>query len=447
MSDNNTQRRAQSGPAPVGAAQRIVALDVTRGCAVLGILLLNIWSFAGPQAFFDYPPLVADRPGASLATWAVVHTLFEGSQRALFSILFGAGMLLLVDRLQVLTPAVPVGRIYYRRIAILLAIGLFDAFVLLWPADILLVYGWCGLLLYPLRRLSARAFLLLGVAVMVLAALLRMADWNEAAELQREYQAAESSPAGSGAMAPERLRDWEIRLQRAHPSLDDGRIEKSIAIISEGSFKEFYLERAKASLILQTVVAFNSWFLDALAAMLIGMFLLRSGVLTLDVPARSVMWLGAAGYAIGLPLAVWETVTLIGSDFDPVLKARHLIHYDVRRIAMAFGHLALILMLCRAMPHGWLAHRLAAVGRMALSNYLAQSVIGGFIFYSVGLGLYGRFTGYYLYIVVGLIWALQLAVSWRWLERFRFGPCEWLWRTLTYGRRQPFLRRAVAAPA
>ena len=430
---------------PVSSAERIAELDVTRGCAVLGILLMNIWSLAGPQAFFDYPLVVADWPGAALPTWAIVHTLFEGSQRGLFSMLFGAGMLLLVSRLQALTPPAPVGRIYYRRIMLLLAFGVFDAFVLLWPADILLVYGWCGLLLYPLRRLSGRVLLVIAFAVMALAATLRAADWAEAVDQQREYQAVASGAVPADETVAKRLQQWEAREQRARPRLDDGKIAASIAVISSGSLAEFYVERAKTSLLLQTVVAANSWFLDALAAMLIGMFLLRAGVLTGKASSRTCLLLAAGGYLVGLPVSIWETVTLIGGDFDPLLKARHLIHYDLRRLAMAFGHLGLILFLCRtAARGGWLVLRLAAVGRMALTNYLAQSLIGGLIFYTVGLGLYGRFTGFYLYLVVLLIWVLQLALSHRWLARFRFGPCEWLWRTLTYGRRGTPLRRPAA---
>lgn len=446
MAHSKPAGSAREIAAPIRTAERIAALDITRGCAVLGILLMNIWSFAGPQAFFDNPLIVADRPGAPLQTWVFVHTLFEGSQRGLFSMLFGAGMLLLVTRLQAITPAAPTARIYYRRIMFLMAFGIFDAFVLLWPADILLVYGWCGLLLYPLRRLSGRMLLLLALAVMSLAAALRAADWTEAGELERDYQAVASGAVQPSETTQARLREWETREQRARPRLDDGKIDKSIAIISSGSLSEFYLERAKASLLLQTVVAVNSWFLDALAAMLIGMFLLRAGVLTLEVSARACVLLAVGGYAIGLPISIWETATLIGSDFNPVLKARHLIHYDLRRLAMAFGHLGCILLLCQAAPRSWLAARLAAVGRMALSNYLLQSLLCGLVFYTVGFGLYGRFTGFYLYVVVLIVWVLQLSLSHRWLAHFRFGPCEWLWRRLTYGRLRSPLTPAPAGP-
>ncbi|MCK6371377.1 MAG: DUF418 domain-containing protein, partial [Gammaproteobacteria bacterium] len=392
----------------------------------------------------DYPPLAADRPGAPLATWAIVHTLFEGSQRALFSMLFGAGMLLMVGRLQALDPAASVAGIYYRRILLLMAFGVVDAFVLLWPADILLTYGWCGLLLYPLRRLRARTLLLLALGVIALAAGLRAADWSEAVGLEREYRAA----ADTGAeMAAERRADWERREARARPRADDGKIAESIRIIAGGSFAEFYRERATASLVLQTVVAFNAWFLDALAGMLIGMFLLRTGVLTLAAPRRTYLLLAAGGYLVGLPIAIWEAVTLVAGDFNAVLKARHLIHYDLRRLAMAFGHLGCILLFARAAPHSAPARRLAAVGRMALSNYLGQSVLCGLVFYTVGLGLYGRFTGFYLYGVVLAVWALQLSISQPWLTHYRFGPAEWLWRRLTYGRGSTPFRRAPAGNA
>ena len=106
---------------------------------MLGILLMNIWSFAGPQAIYDYPVAAADWGGAPLQTWAVMHTLFEGSQRALFSILFGAGMLLMVSRLDERAADSGSARIYYRRLVFLMLFGLLDMFVQLWPADILFI--------------------------------------------------------------------------------------------------------------------------------------------------------------------------------------------------------------------------------------------------------------------------------------------------------------------
>lgn len=421
---------------PVPATERIAALDVTRGCAVLGILLMNIWAFAGPQALYDYPLAAAGWSGAPLETWSVMRVLFEGSQRGLFSLLFGAGMLLMVSRLEASGAARP-GRTYYRRLLWLLAFGLFDAFVLLWPADILVTYALMGLLLYPLRKLGARWLLLLAFAVFALQAGLRMNEAGNAAELAAWHQAqveAGTLPDGLDDEGAARLAEWEQLEKRARPSIDTAEVQQSIAAISSGSFGEFYRARATTSAVLLLIVGPRAFWLDALATMLLGMALLRLGVLTLQAPPSTYRWMMIAGYGIGLPLAAWETSTLVASGFDAVRKAELMVHYDLRRLAVAFGHLGLILTICSSGLLPAAQRRLAAVGRMALSNYLAQSILCGLVFYTVGLGLYGQFTGYWLYLVVFGVWALLLAWSPWWLARYGQGPAERLWRRLTYGR-------------
>jgi uncharacterized protein len=433
-------------PAPVAAAERIAALDVTRGAAVLGILLMNIWAFAGPQGFFDYPVAVADWPGAPVATWALVHTLFEGSQRALFSLLFGAGMLLMVEHLERSAPGVSPARVYYRRVGWLIVIGLFDAFVLLWPADILFSYALCGLVLYPFRRLRPAALLAIALAIMGVNAGLRVADVAAGRQLQATYErVAGQDPATLAPDDLEAVKEWTKVLDRARPDPQSYELQESLRVMSEGPLAAFWVERIRTSLILQTVVALNAWLLDALAVMFLGMAALRSGLLTGGVSTRTLWVMIGAGYGLGLPLSLGETLALLGSDFDPLVDRQYLVVYDLRRVAMAAGHLGVILMVVRVAPAAPLVRRLAAVGRMALSNYLAQSILCGLIFYAVGLGLYGRFTGAYLYVVVALVWALQLAWSPWWLARYRFGPAEWLWRSLTYRRRQP-LARVPALP-
>jgi len=440
MSQKPVTVQPQNFAAPVSMPERIDALDATRGFAVLGILLMNIWSFAGPREFSEYPIIVADWGGAALQTWAVIHTLFEGSQRALFSLLFGAGMLLMVTRLQAAAPGTPIGRIYYRRIFLLMAFGLFDAFILLWAADILFIYGLCGLFLYPLRRLGTRSLLVLAVIVFAIPATLRIIDWQESIPLQQEYYLLQSDPTTAEQLDESTvasIKAWEAKEQSARPDFADPEIQESIRINSSGELGEFVVTRLKTSLFVQIFVGIKSWFLDALGAMLIGMALFRSGVLTLQAPQSTYLLLIALGYGIGLPLAAWETGALIAADFDPLLKMRNMIHYDVRRIAVGLGHLGTILILCRALPGSRVVTRIAAVGRMALTNYLSQSIMGALIFYTIGLGLYGQFTGYYLYFVVAGIWAVQITFSNWWLNRFRFGPFEWLWRSLTYRKRQP----------
>ena len=424
-------------PAPVSQAERLAALDLVRGCAVLGILLMNVWAFAGPQAYFDNPAGIADRVGAPLQTWAVIHTLFEGSQRALFSLLFGAGMLLMVTRLAE-TPGAPVARLYYRRIFLLITIGLADAFVLLWPADILFTYGLCGLLLFPLRRLPVPALLAMALLVMGLNASLRWVDLGEARTLAAAYPdalaQAETDPA-----AAEIVEQWEDIVERSRPDVNSEELAETIRVTASGSFGAFYRDRATTSLVLQTVVALNAWFLDALAVMLIGMAAMRAALFS-PAAGKLPLLLMLVGYGIGLPLSLTETWTLINADFDPLMKKFWLVIYDLRRLLVAAGHLGLLLAWSRSDRFYWLQQRVMAVGRMALSNYLGQSILGALVFYTIGFGLFGQYTGWQLYMYVFAVWALQISFSHWWLGRYRFGPAEWLWRSLTYRKRQPLHR-------
>jgi len=283
--------------------------------------------------------------------------------------------------------------------------------------------------------------------VFVLNAGLRVVDWVEAADVRAEYRAltsadgaADGAPEGRAADVIARWRDIE---SRARPGLAG--LRTTIERTASGSPATLYRERARTSLILQAVVALNAWFLDALAVMLLGMAAWRSGLLAEGWPTGRIVALMAAGYGIGLPLSAAETASLLASEFDPLVRRQWLVVYDLRRVAVAAGHLALLLLVHRRGRLAWLRARLAEAGRMALSNYLGQSIAGGLLFYSVGLGLFGRVTGAWLYLVVAGIWMLQLATSHWWLARFRLGPAEWLWRSLTYRRRQP-LRRPAAEP-
>jgi uncharacterized protein len=138
------------------------------------------------------------------------------------------------------------------------------------------------------------------------------------------------------------------------------------------------------------------------------------------------------GVAIGLPISIWKASSIIVTDFAPIAQARTWVVYDVGRVGMVIGYLAAVLLFCRAAWGNWLKQLLAPVGRMALTNYLTQSILGALIFYSFGLGLYGKLAGYQLYLTIIPIWILQIIWSRIWLEHFHYGPFEWVWRSLTY---------------
>lgn len=406
---------------PTSPEERIQSLDITRGVAVMGILIMNIWSFGWPREIFDYPYILSHLQGDAVATWAVIHTLFEGSQRALFSILFGAGALLMLRRLEQKMPVKEARRLYRRRTFFLVLFGLFDAYIFLWPADILYVYGLCGFLLVFLRNLKTRSLVILTLCIFIIPTIIRMVEYNHLAAL------------GDGAA-------YQAEVAKARPDFKDPAIQKSLRIMQDGSLSDVFKKQAVGSLILQTIVTVKWWFMDALGAMLIGMILFRGGVLSLQSSGLAPRRLLLLGYGIGLPVSLWETMTLIASDFDPLQQALTAFTYDIGRLGMAFGHLGLILLFCQGKGAVKVKQYLAAAGQMALSNYLAQSILCGLIFYSFGFGLYGTLAGYQLYYVVFLVWTIEIIWSKYWLARYRFGPFEWLWRSLTYGKAQPMKR-------
>ena len=358
---------------------------------MLGILIMNIWAFAGPQAFFDYPLAIADRAGAPVAPWAVIHTLFEGSQRTLLSLLFGVGAALSLARLERSAPPGDARRIYYRRTFALIAFGLVNAYVFMWPADILFVSALAGLCLYPLRRLRTRTLLTIAVAALAVPLLLRALDLGELRQLESAYVEALAAEERGETLseAEERaiddaIDDWERELKKARPGADDERIAAGIRAMQSGTLAEIAVRQAKVSLILQTIVAANWWFLDALAMMIIGMVLCRTGIFTGSAPRGRYLAMIAAGFAVGLPLALWQTQTLLAADFHPLQEKIVKLGYDLRRFSMAIGYLGLVLLFCGSAGGQAVKRGLAAVGRMALTNYLAQSILCALIFSASG---------------------------------------------------------------
>ncbi len=160
-------------------------------------------------------------------------------------------------------------------------------------------------------------------------------------------------------------------------------------------------------------------------------------------PARSVyVWMVAVGYGVGLTVNYFEVRHLLDANFDVLARMDVEVTYDLGRLAMTTGHVGLLMLFCNSGILPGLQRRLAAVGQMALSNYVTHSVVCALTFYGIGFGLYGHLQRHQLYYVVFAIWLVQLIISPIWLAKYRFGPLEWLWRTLTYGTPQPMRRGA-----
>ena len=420
--------------APAAPNERIEAIDTIRGVALLGILIINILAFGLPfRAVFD-PTVDGSTTGVDFAAYFTMGFVFEGAMRALFSMLFGAGIAMVAA-------SGKGAAIHYRRQLLLLGFGLIDAFVLLWTGDILVPYALAGMVLYFARNWRPRAlFVAAGLAfaylVILYAAFFAMLTVlpEQAEAVQGRLDAGESVSAQDQAVL-DGWRELEVNIEPTAYLLERERLK------FQGSYRQSV--EANAAEVIGLYVFALPYFIiwDAIACMLLGMALFKVGFLTGQRSQRLYVATAILGFGVGLTVNGFEMAMKIATNYAPEwVSGASVPTNDLGRVCMALGFVSLVMI---ANARGYLAklrRGLAAVGRMALSNYILQSIFGIAIFHDMGFGLWNDLTRHELYYVVFGQWVVMIGFSVWWLDRFRFGPLEWLWRTLTYGRRQPMAR-------
>lgn len=410
---------------PVAAEERIASIDVLRGVALLGILTINIWVFALPGIALADPSAAGGWSGANKGAWIVCHLLCEQKMMSLFSMLFGAGLIVMGQRSDARRRRL-VG-IYYRRIAWLLLFGLLHAY-LLWEGDILFFYALCGFVLFLFRRMRPTTQIVLGLLVFLTALPL---DTGLGLLMRRLQQL--TGPENNQGTAQLQ----EVRRQLEEALLESRDIDNDIALHRSGYAAQF---RRRAVINLgEETAGFVLWAGPrAGGLMLLGMGLMQQGVFAAARSVRFYVLLVLIGYGLGLPIVGYGIYDAAANQFDLVNQLIIGGHFNyVGSLFVAVGHVGVVMLICKAGMMRGLTIRLAAVGRMALSNYLMQSLICTTLFEGWGFGLYGRLDRFALLGVVASVWLVQLALSPIWLRHFRFGPMEWLWRSLTYWRIYP----------
>lgn len=428
---------------PVTGAERIGSLDVLRGVALLGILLMNITGFGLQFWAYDDPTVQGGSTGYNLYVWIMNNMFFEGTMRAMFSMLFGVGMVLMTSRMISKGGGIEVADIYYRRTIWLLLFGIIHGYLILWVGDILYAYGLFGLFLFPFRNTSPKKLILAAGILTLIGISLTSYDYNHKMKYLEQYNLARSYE--NEADVPEDVKKgkeaWEALLAEMKPS------EKQIQETTESMHKGYFdlvLFLAPVNRMIQSIFNYdyNPW--DILAMMLLGIALYKLRVITAELSFKTYLIIMALGYGIGLSVNYYETMLILNNEFsiESFHKAR--LTYPVGRIAVSFGHIGLVMIFCKLNIILFLKRSLAAVGRMALTNYIMHSVICAIIFTGVGFSMFGKMQRYELYHVVISIWIFQLILSPIWLKYFRFGPLEWVWRSITYKKRQPFKRHKAA---
>lgn len=415
----NESRMAIS-PQPVTEKERIVSIDVLRGFALLGILPMNTQYFSMISAAYQNPTAYGDLTGANYWVWFLCHVLADQKFMTIFSMLFGAGILLMTSRIE--ATGRPSALVHYRRMGWLIVFGLAHAY-LLWSGDILVAYGMCGLLVYLFRKLRPRTLLVLGLLTIAVASasLASYGAWSQ-----------HWSPAEVQA-AREQL--WVPTPSQAATEIQAYR----------GTWTAQMKFRVPESAQMETIffVAFTFWRVTGL--MLAGMALLKLGVFSARQPASLYWTMIAIALCYGIPLTLYGTHRdfAAGWDFRYSFFQGAQFNYWAS-LLVSLGWVGAIMLACRSTTLLPITRRLAAVGRMAFTNYIMHTVICTTLFYGHGFGLFGKIERVWQFAIVVAIWLLQLVVSPIWLRYFLFGPLEWLWRCLTYMQWGP-LRRISAA--
>jgi len=398
---------------------RVVTLDLLRGVAVMGILAINIVAFALPLDAYLNPRAFGLESDADLLSWAASFVLIEGKMRGLFSLLFGASMLLVIERAE--EAGEPSARVHFRRMGWLLLFGLVH-YYFIWHGDILSLYAAIGLVAWFLHGSAPRALVRLATALIVLQFLLFAMLALPGTGLLAGPQAATASGQPSAGPAIAARAAEALALYRGsyggivHHQFTDGLDGPLVAILMNGA--------------------------ETLGYMLLGMAALKSGFITGSWSVRRYRQIAAGGFAFGIPLGLLLALGLIHEQFsNPAIISLNLAATTLLRPIMIFATIAVIILATRR--SGALTDRIAATGRAAFSNYLGTSILMTGLFYGHGLGLFGKLTRAELWLVVLPTCMLMLLWSKPWLERYRYGPFEWLWRSLARGQPQPMRKRAV----
>ena len=377
------QPNTESGP--VRESARITSLDLIRGVAVLGILLMNAVSFK-----FGLPPYLNLSAGGSETwlDWAVGifgEIFIDQKFMGLFSLLFGAGMILFIDRVSARGRRAVALNMW--RNTLLLLIGVLH--FMLWDGDVLMVYAISSVFLITLRKLSDKALISVGVVVFAL---------SVAFALLAQYIAGTTGTSLAGI--------WTL-----------GEIETEDWI---------------------GIPILIGYFLRGLGLILIGAGLYRTGFINGGMPEKIYRSTAIVGLSVGLPLAALGVILTALNDYSREVAFIGQIPNTLGTIPASLGYMSLII-LWNNSADNWLKHRLRAVGRMALTNYLTQTILGILIL-TMLLGDVSGVNRAAILLFVFSVWTLQLWWSQAWLSQFLFGPAEWLWRVTTYRTGQPLRR-------
>lgn len=426
---------------PVMAKERNHSIDILRGVAVLGILVMNIYAFAMSFTAYMNPLAAGGTEPWNIGTWFFTHIFFELKFMTIFAMLYGAGLVMMMTRAD--ARGSRYAAIWYRRSFWLLLIGAAHGY-LIWMGDILFHYALIGMFVFLFRKLSPRALISIALILIAVAPIMSYTGGIYMGKLQNAVAEIEAMQDAGEEISDEQtgqLEEWEqMSTMLGDPA---EQVAKDLEGYMQG-YPEVVSYRQPTVVMMHTQATFFYLIWRVGGVMLLGMALMKLGIISGERGGDYYRKLMLTGYGIGLPIVLFGAWNIWQHQWDPMwmFQVGNFPNY-VGSILIALGHIGLVMTIIRSGAITKLVDRFAAVGRMAFTNYLSHSIILTTIFYGYGLGLYGSVPRLFQMGFVLAVIGLQLWWSPIWLKSFRFGPAEWLWRSLTYWKLQP-MRRDVA---
>jgi uncharacterized protein len=400
---------------PIAPRERIQEIDFVRGFALLGILLVNMAIFR--SSIFGMT-LEQPNSGGTLNVIAkgFVYFFAEGKFYSLFSLLFGFGFSIFLLKEQ--TQRVVMDSFFKRRMLGLLLFGLVHAF-LVWSGDILISYSLIGFMLIAFKRVSIKGLIKWSVGLVVFILLFQILIFG-LVELVSN------------------LPDMDFVLEQFHKVEETFAQNAQLANEAYSGTNYLAMVGVRVKELAQQYSGFIVLFPSILAMFLVGLALGKSGKLnsiTENKPFfKKMFWITLL---LGLPIVALHPYGVFNYSrlaFD-MSGAYHIVGLFLGSPILALAYFSGGLLLYNRFSSVKLLQMVSSTGRMALTNYLMQSVICTTIFYGYGFGLYGKVDAFQGLILTLFIWGIQLPISHWWLSKYKFGPAEWLWRWITYGER------------
>ena len=444
MSEIPNDNLSQSSAAPVTETHRLKVLDALRGFALLGILLMNIPGFSMAQYSFEV--FKNDPSNVNFWLYEFIGIVFEGKMRAMFGMIFGAGVLLFIANKT--GKGKSVHFLFYRRMFWLVLFGLIHAHLILWIGDILYLYGVCGMIVYLFRNVPARYLVWAVPLVAVIDFTMGTLFYQDLRAKRIAYVEATKAQIANQTLTDSQTKDlttWREVEKTMIPNREDAKANTA-KMKSDYNTVAQYLR----PLALQWQTQFLVYDLaDSIALMLLGLALFKWGFLTGSWSNADYWKVVKMGYGIGLPLVMYAMyysfthfstleANLARMEKVPINWVNLI--YPFQRILLVMAHAASLILFYKSGIIQGLFSRFEAVGRMAFTNYIMHSIICTLFFFGYGLNYYAELEYYQIYFLALVIWVFQLIFSPIWLQYFYFGPLEWLWRSLTYWEVQPFKR-------